>query len=62
MLDGCRLEYTQPELRTHPRFDDLEDGRVLSEELLDVLPPLPEPLTAEGEPCTALLDDLAIDR
>src|SRR6478609_3825649 len=51
----------QPELAAHAILDRLGDGRVVLHELLDVLATLTEAFTAEGEPRSALLDNLSID-
>src|SRR5919198_4870774 len=51
----------QAEFLPHLLFDGLEDGRVVLQELLDVLAALAEALAAEREPGAALLDDLPID-
>src|SRR3954463_14423124 len=60
-LDGGDFLVEQAQLAADLLFDRLERGRVVLEELLDVLAPLAETLARVGEPRAALLDDLPID-
>ena len=50
-----------PSSRRTLLFQRLEHRRIVLQELLDVLAALTEAVTAEREPGSALLDDLAVD-